>query len=344
MHFFRMKLWLECIGKSHWLVERDEVYVYNNGRICAKHFSENAFNSTLKTKLIRFALPIDARKGSGNNVPTDDPATKNSTLYNLLTSIDVTKCVSAKSILEASTSNCPPSLPADSAPPLSENSPSPLPADCPTLPAKCPSVLPPRLDPEQVCVNHRTPKTKEIQRLRCANSKLKRKLYKAETWLKKGLDEQLKDKLTKRQYEFVTSQLKTGKVHPNGRRWTCKEKAFALNIYYKSANTYNALRKTYGLSLPCKNTLKKSTGNVAKDDGICTTIINALKLKTKEMKEDEKLCVLSFDEMSIKDSISYNPGLDKVDGFESSGTGELAKQSLVFMIRGLTKNWKQVII
>lgn len=311
-----MKLWLDHIGKSHWLVERDEVYVYNNGRICAKHFSDEAFNSTLKTKLIKFALPIDLRNNSQNASETPDPSIRNTTLYSLLTGVDLTGLVSARRILQPGLDNCPPpSMP-----------------DC-------------SLDnPEPVCIDQRTPKTKEIQRLRCANSKLKKKLFKTERCLRRDLHEELKDRLTKRQYEFVMSQLRTGKVHPKGRRWTCKEKAFALNIFYRSSATYNALRKTCGLSLPCRNTLKKSIGNVAKDDGICPTLLEALKLKTQEMKDDEKICTLIFDEMSLKNRLAYNGGLDKVDGFESSGTGKLAGQALVFMIRGVTKNWKQVII
>lgn len=43
---------------------------------------------------------------------------------------------------------------------------------------------------------------------------------------------QLQDKLTSRQYEFVLRQIKNGKnTSASGRRWTVKEKAFALESF-----------------------------------------------------------------------------------------------------------------
>ena len=49
--------------------------------------------------------------------------------------------------------------------------------------------------------------------------------------------------------------------------------------------------------------------------------------------------------MSIKTKLHYNAQLDCVDGWESTekdGPKQLATQALVFMIRGITQNWKQV--
>lgn len=57
----RMKTWLEKIKQEELLSKHTEEYIYNNGRLCALHFPEELFTSTLKKKLIRDALPTDLR-------------------------------------------------------------------------------------------------------------------------------------------------------------------------------------------------------------------------------------------------------------------------------------------
>lgn len=56
---------------------------------------------------------------------------------------------------------------------------------------------------------------------------------------------------------------------------------------------------------------------------------------------------LCFDAMAIDQSLQYNPQLDIVEGFADFGNNRrfkaVASQVLVFMIRGATKKWKQVI-
>ncbi|CAL1300856.1 unnamed protein product [Larinioides sclopetarius] len=66
------------------------------------------------------------------------------------------------------------------------------------------------------------------------------------------------------------------------------------------------------------------------------------------MSESVKLCVLTIDEMSIKPGYRYAADLDCVDGFTSfqedcKGRPPYATLALVFMARGIVKNWKQVI-
>lgn len=188
-----------------------------------------------------------------------------------------------------------------------------------------------------------TPKSKLIKELRCKISKMKKKLFKASELIKIPDRPQLQDKLTTSQYEFVLSQIKNGKNTPaNGRRWTVKEKAYALDIFLQSSSAYETLRKK--LILPSKKTLRKCTAKVAKDEGFCPILFDALKRKVQELPEEERICTVVFDEMAIKEQLAFNGGLDKVDGYSSTGTGEMANQSLVFMLRGIMKNWKQVII
>lgn len=69
-----------------------------------------------------------------------------------------------------------------------------------------------------------------------------------------------------------------------------------------------------------------------------------IQLKTSNFTYDEKKCVILLDEVSIMKSIEYNKVLDEIEGFEDLGqlgrTDKFASHALVFMIRGLYKNWK----
>ena len=58
-----------------------------------------------------------------------------------------------------------------------------------------------------------------------------------------------------------------------------------------------------------------------------------------------KHCVVTFDEMSLRQELKYNPHRDEVDGVvhRTQRQPEVCNQALVFMIRGLAKNWKQPI-
>ena len=51
--------------------------------------------------------------------------------------------------------------------------------------------------------------------------------------------------------------------------------------------------------------------------------------------------------MSLKVDLMYDPGKDQVIGFEDFGKGErnslIATSVLVFMARGINKNWKQAL-
>lgn len=190
-------------------------------------------------------------------------------------------------------------------------------------------------------VLQRTPKTREILNLRSKLSKAKKGLFKQKK--KNNVLEQLKDMLTSRQYDFVASQIRAGRRKPKGRRWTSKDKAFALNICHHSPAAYKLLRRF--LAFPCRSTLRRCTGNIAKDDGFCPILQKALSEKAKKMKDIDKFCTLVFDEMSIKSALSYNATLDIVDGFESGNTEnpKMATQAMVFMLRGVTSNWKQVM-
>ncbi|KAF2896293.1 hypothetical protein ILUMI_09883, partial [Ignelater luminosus] len=63
------------------------------------------------------------------------------------------------------------------------------------------------------------------------------------------------------------------------------------------------------------------------------------------LKPHEKYCSLIFDEMALQPGLQYNQKLDLAEGFENYGDSErkasFADHALVFMLRGVYKNWEQ---
>ena len=252
--FFRLKVWLDLIEQSYWLDERTEEYVHNNGRLCSKHFSDDAFSSTLRNKLIRFALPVDLRN---NSIENADSSAVNNLLTISLSS--ATPSIHNTSNLNASITS-------------SSNLESSSVCNAPDLHAV------------RLSTKENTPKTKEILRLRCVNSKMKKRLFKLENSPKLSFHEWLQNSLTKRQYEFVCSQIKAGKTHRNGRRWTAKEKASALSIFLQSSGMYKTLRLSCGLALPCVNILMNSTAILPKMMSFVQYCVRQYKIKSKQCK------------------------------------------------------------
>ena len=63
------------------------------------------------------------------------------------------------------------------------------------------------------------------------------------------------------------------------------------------------------------------------------------------MSIHSRLCAIVIDEMSIKESVTYNVEKDEIEGFENFGllgkTKFVANYAIVFMVRGLVSKWKQ---
>ena len=58
-------------------------------------------------------------------------------------------------------------------------------------------------------------------------------------------------------------------------------------------------------------------------------------------------CAVTFDDISLKSALSYNPQHDVIEGFENFGelgqSKYMATHALVFMARGLSSKWKQPV-
>lgn len=126
-----------------------------------------------------------------------------------------------------------------------------------------------------------------------------------------------------------------------GMRYAEKMKRLALNIYFHGSKCCRLLEKL--LYLPSVRVLQRWLKNVDITPGFSSTHLNNLSLIAKHFNEENKYCVLSFDEMSLRNHLSYNASQDFVKGFENFGdeqSDNLANYALVFMLRGIAQNWK----
>ena len=149
--------------------------------------------------------------------------------------------------------------------------------------------------------------------------------------------------LTPSQVQFVMGQVRQSSRSARGRRWTDKEKTFALSLLHSSPKTYRLLRKVF--ALPSLSTLRQIVARVDIMPGFSKNILHALELKTKALTLNDQLVSLVVDEMSIKEGVSYDKHHDAIEGFvHTTERGEeLANYALVFMVRGLLTKWKSPI-
>lgn len=125
--------------------------------------------------------------------------------------------------------------------------------------------------------------------------------------------------------------------------WNSQERELSIAIFYKSPSTYLFLRR-HGVILPSVSTIRRWISANLFKTGIDEGVKKILKLKCAGMSAKERKCVLAFDEISIKDLFEYNKKLDLVEGFEDLGhlgrAPKTATHAVVFMLKGLYKNWK----
>ena len=78
--------------------------------------------------------------------------------------------------------------------------------------------------------------------------------------------------------------------------------------------------------------------------GILIEVFDALRLKVCGMQDDERLCCLTLDEMSLTAKLDFDASTGDIIGDvtlpEHSGR---ADHALVFMLGGLTTQWKQTV-
>ena len=145
--------------------------------------------------------------------------------------------------------------------------------------------------------------------------------------------------------KFVAAQIRLSGTRRLGYRWTKEEKSFALQMYHASPKCYRLLRKVF--ALPSLTTLRRLLRDLNMQPGFNQGVLDALKLKVSRMDDNSRICTILFDEISIKENVSYNQILDHIDGLEDFGNGQrtlkIANHAGVFMVSGIADNWKQPV-
>ncbi|XP_064214107.1 uncharacterized protein LOC135266776 [Tribolium castaneum] len=143
---------------------------------------------------------------------------------------------------------------------------------------------------------------------------------------------------------FINSQLRNVFCQPTARRWTDEDKAFALSLYKRSPRLYKYLQVHF--QLPSSRTLKAILAKIQFDTGINPGILEHLKNQVSKMKRADRYRSLLFDEMSVCQGFHYERAKQYISGYEDMGslgrTNKAANHAVVFMIRGLRLQWKQV--
>ena len=109
---------------------------------------------------------------------------------------------------------------------------------------------------------------------------------------------------------LVQTQLKMSSRKTKGFRWNTKDKGIALTLLHSCPKAYSILSKIF--SLPSVKTLKRCMANIKICPGFNEIMIEAFKIKVNSMSDKDKLCSVVMDEISIKESLVYNPEVDEV--------------------------------
>ena len=139
--------------------------------------------------------------------------------------------------------------------------------------------------------------------------------------------------------KFVNEQITNAGKMKTAVRWSNNIKSLSLQLKSASPKAYNILRKIF--ALPSPRTLSNILQKVNIGPGWHNAVFFALKHKASELSDMEKHVVFCFDEVSLKENLTYNISKDEIEGYDDNCKS--ANHAGVFMIRSLTSKWKQPI-
>ncbi|RVE41218.1 hypothetical protein evm_014131, partial [Chilo suppressalis] len=144
--------------------------------------------------------------------------------------------------------------------------------------------------------------------------------------------------MTKAAKIFTHMQLQT-KKKSKGRRFTIEQKVLSLSLYKKSPKCYRLLSSYF--TLPSSKTMKQLLNQIKIGPGINPIIFQKLKNTLEGKDEADRLCSVIFDEMSLTPFVSYNARKDSFEGFATNKDNLFSNHVLVFMVKGIKRNFKQ---
>lgn len=182
--------------------------------------------------------------------------------------------------------------------------------------------------------------------LRChsANSSFKQRLQFATQFPDELIMNKIALKITPVLLLFSNLQLRETKKKSRGRRFTLNEKMLSLSSFKKSPKSYKLLSKLF--TLPSSRTLNSLLSTVKLKAGINTNLMKMITENVKKLPLKSRYCVLMFDKVSLSPELQYNSSTGIIHGFEDNGssrTRNLSDHALVFLVKGIYKNFKQPI-
>jgi hypothetical protein len=122
-----------------------------------------------------------------------------------------------------------------------------------------------------------------------------------------------------------------------------------LTLRIKSSKVYDHLSRSGILPFPHPNTLRSLLGGMSSGFGFNKQALEAIRKILRGKSQAQKLGILCFDELSIKEDLTFNTSTFQFEGFVNLGssideaTKKLANHGLVFMFRLLFDSWVQPI-
>lgn len=129
-------------------------------------------------------------------------------------------------------------------------------------------------------------------------------------------------------------------------KYNNNEKEISQNIFYRSQSAYKFLRDGLGFRLPHISSLYRWAPVKGIQPGYVNNAHLYLKSKFALLNQRERCVVLIFDEIRIRQNLTYNILNDLIDGFEDLGAKRnriFANEICVFMVNGLFDSWKSVL-
>ncbi|KAJ8913375.1 hypothetical protein NQ315_008767 [Exocentrus adspersus] len=182
----------------------------------------------------------------------------------------------------------------------------------------------------------------KLRRNVIAKKNFRRRLFESERFSDIAVD---LSRLHKAAQIFFQLQLREAGKLPKQHRFTQKEKILCLALYKKSPKMYKFLSIMF--VLPSKATLNKLLNVITFEPGINEHVFRTLEKTGRNMSQPEKYVSIIFDEMAITPALSFNEKKGYIEGFQDLGgeerSSDFADHVIVFMVRGIMKNFKQPI-
>lgn len=120
-------------------------------------------------------------------------------------------------------------------------------------------------------------------------------------------------------------------------------------MFIQPINRYEYLR-SMDFPLPCKSVLCQRIAKLHFAPGMQNSIIEWMDKAMENSPQHERMCCLMLDEMQISQAIEYDPCIKRLVGYVSPELRQPnqpeeapASHALCFMVKGITKKWKQII-